>query len=153
MMIYRVVDALEAAGVRFAVAGGHAVALHGAVRGTIDLDLVLACTRENFIAAEKALKAAGLVSRLPVDAEEVFAFRKEYLERRNLVAWGFSHPKDASQVVDVVLTWELKPADVKRVRVGGRELPVLSKAALIAMKKAAGRPQDLADVAALEKLP
>ena len=153
MLIHRIVDALEAAGVRFALAGGHAVALHGAVRGTIDVDLVLACTRENFAAAEKALKSLGLVSRIPVTAEDVFSFRKEYIERRNLIAWGFVHPKDPSQVVDLVLTWELKPGDIKRVRAGAREVPVLSKAALITMKKAAGRPQDLADVAALEKLP
>lgn len=153
MWIERVAEALEREGVRFALAGGHAVALHGAVRGTVDLDLVLACTRENFAAAERALKALGLVSRLPVTAEEVFSFRKEYIERRNLLAWGFVHPKDPSQVIDLVLTWELKPGDVKRVRAAGRDLPVLSKAALIAMKKAAGRPQDLADVAALERLP
>lgn len=153
MMIDRVIDALEAAGVRFAVAGGHAVALHGAVRGTIDLDLVLACARENFVNAEKALGSIGLIPRLPVTAEDVFAFRKEYIERRNLIAWSFIHPKDPSQVVDIVLTWELKPGDIKRVRAAAREIPVLSRASLIAMKKAAGRPQDLADVAALERLP
>lgn len=149
----RVLDALEKEQVRFALAGGHAVALHGAVRGTIDLDIVLACTRENFIAAEKALRSLGLAPRVPVVAEEVFSFRKEYIEKRSLIAWSFSHPKDPSLIVDVVLTWELKAGDVKRVRAAGRELPVLSKPALIAMKKAAGRPQDLADVAALEKLP
>lgn len=153
MWIQQVVAALEEAGVRFALAGGHAVALHGAVRGTIDLDIVLVCTRENFIAAEKALKSLGLVSRVPVVAEEVFSFRKEYIEKRNLIAWGFIHPKDPSQVLDVVLTWELKPGEIKKVRAAGRELPVLSKPALIAMKRAAGRPQDLADVAALERLP
>lgn len=153
MWFERVIETLENGGVRFALAGGHAVALHGAVRGTIDLDLVLAGTRENFMAAEKALKSLGLVSRVPVVAEEVFAFRKEYIEKRNLVAWGFIHPKDPSQVVDIVLTWELKTGEVKRVRAAGRDVPVLSKAALIAMKKAAGRPQDLADVAALERLP
>lgn len=153
MWIERVVSALEAAGVRFALAGGHAVALHGAVRGTIDLDIVLVCTRENFIAAEKALKSLGLVSRVPVVADEVYSFRKEYIEKRNLIAWGFIHPKDPSQIIDVVLTWELKPAEIKRIRAGGRDMPVLSKTALITMKKAAGRPQDLADVAALERLP
>ena len=153
MWFERVISGLEDGGVRFAVAGGHAVALHGAVRGTIDLDFVLACTRENFIAAEKALKALGLVSRVPVVAEEVFSFRKEYVEKRNMIAWGFIHPKDPSQAVDLVLTWELKTGDIKRVRAAGRDIPVLSRPALIAMKKAAGRPQDLADVAALERLP
>lgn len=151
MFIFEAVDALEKAGVRFAVAGGHAVALHGATRGTLDVDIVLAMSKENFVAAEKALLSIGLASRLPVDAAEVFAFRKEYLERRNLIAWNFLDAKDPSRVLDIVLTWELKPGEVAKVRAAGREIPVLSKNALIAMKKASGRPQDLVDVEALER--
>lgn len=151
MFIFEVVDALDKAGVRFAVAGGHAVALHGATRGTLDLDIVLAQSKENFAAAEKALASIGLTSRLPIDAAEVFAFRKEYIERRNLIAWNFLDAKDPSRLLDIVLTWDLKPAEVARMRAGGREIPVLAKSALIAMKKAAGRPQDLIDVEALER--
>lgn len=151
MLIDRVVDALNAEGVKFAIVGGHAVALHGAVRGTVDLDLVLAATRENFVAAEKALKSLGLVSRIPASAEEVFAFRREYMEKRNLLAWGFVHPRDPSQIVDIVLTWELKPGEPVKIRSMGREIPVLGKPALIAMKRASGRPQDLIDAEALEK--
>lgn len=151
MFIFDVVDALEKAGVRFAVAGGHAVALHGATRGTLDVDIVLAMSKENFVAAEKALTGIGLSSRLPIDAAEVFAFRKEYLERRNLIAWNFIDAKDPARILDIVLTWELKPGEIARVRAAGRDIPVLAKGALIAMKRAAGRPQDLVDVEALER--
>lgn len=151
MFIFQVVDALDEAGVRFAVAGGHAVALHGATRGTLDVDVVLALSKENFVAAEKALASIGLSSRLPIDAAEVFAFRKEYIERRNLIAWNFIDAKDPSRLLDIVLTWDLKPGEVARMRAGGRDIPVLSKSALIAMKKAAGRPQDLVDIEALER--
>ncbi len=151
MFIFEVVDALEKAGVRFAVAGGYAVALHGATRGTLDVDIVLALSKENFVAAEKALGTIGLASRLPIDAAEVFAFRKEYLERRNLIAWNFIDAKDPSRLLDIVLTWDLKAGEVARLRAAGRDLPVLAKSALIAMKKAAGRPQDLVDIEALER--
>lgn len=151
MFIHQLVDALDAAGVRFALVGGHAAALHGAVRGTVDIDFVLAATRENFVAAERALKGLGMVSRLPVNAEEVFSFRKEYLEKRNLVAWSFFHAKDPSLVVDIVLTWELKPGESVKIRSLGRDIPVLAKPSLIAMKRASGRPQDLADADALER--
>lgn len=151
MFIFEVVDALEEAGVRFAVAGGYAVALHGATRGTLDVDIVLALSKENIAAAEKALVSIGLSSRLPIDAGEVFAFRKEYIERRNLIAWNFIDLNDPTRILDVVLTWDLKLAEVARLRAGGREVPVLSKSALIAMKRAAGRPQDLVDVEALER--
>ena len=35
----KVCAALAQAKLRFAIVGGHAVALHGAVRGTVDIDL------------------------------------------------------------------------------------------------------------------
>jgi hypothetical protein len=43
-------------------------------------------------------------------------------------------------------------ADASVLDVGGVPVPVASRRHLIAMKRAAGRPQDLADIAALEQL-
>jgi hypothetical protein len=40
MFILKVVKALNAYKVHYAVVGGYAVALHGAVRGTVDLDFL-----------------------------------------------------------------------------------------------------------------
>lgn len=152
MLIYEVAAALKGAKVDFAIVGGFAVALHGAVRGTVDLDIVLKLTRAQFIAAEAALKSMGLSPRLPVTGAEVFDFREEYLKNRNLTAWSFFDPKDAARVVDVIITHDLKKLRVKNIRSAGRLLPVLAVADLIAMKKASGRPQDLEDVRALEAL-
>jgi len=42
-------------------------------------------------------------------------------------------------------------ADALEVDVGGLAVPVIGRAALLANKRAAGRPKDLADVAALEQ--
>jgi len=75
--------------VRYAVVGGHAVALHGAVRGTVDIDIALTWDLRSLQAAERALAEMGLVSRLPVGAADVFQFRDEYVRNRNLVAWNF----------------------------------------------------------------
>lgn len=152
MLLYDVVDAFEKARVPFAVAGGYAVALHGAVRGTVDVDVVLRLDRRDYVAAEAALQGMGLASRLPVSAGEVFDFREEYLRNRNLLAWSFYDPKDPTRVVDVVLTRGLDVRAVKRVRSGGRSIPVLGLEELIAMKKESGRPQDLEDARALERL-
>jgi hypothetical protein len=152
MFLNEVSEALHAAGVPFAVAGGYAVALHGAVRGTIDVDLVLRLSKADFIAAEKALKSLGLSPRLPVSAEQVFDFRREYIENRNLVAWSFSDPKDPTRLVDIVITHDLAKLKATRVRTAGGIVPVLSVGDLIAMKKASGRPQDLEDIRALEEL-
>lgn len=152
MFLYEVADALAAAKVPFAIAGGYAVALHGAVRGTVDVDVVLNLRKKDFVAAEAAFRAMGLTPRLPVTAEEVFDFREEYIRRRNLVAWSFVDGRDPTRVVDVVITRDLAESRVARLRAGGRSLPVLSREDLIAMKTESGRPQDREDVRALKEL-
>ena len=100
----RVGAALDAAKVRYALVGGYAVALHGAVRGTVDVDVILAWNRRTLRAAEQALQGLGLVSRLPITADEVFRFRDEYIRNRNLIAWNFYNPKDLTEQLDVVIS-------------------------------------------------
>ena len=148
----RICAALNQAGVRYAIVGGHAVALHGAVRGTVDIDVILAWSRKTLAAAEKALNEIGLVSRLPVSAMDIFNFRKEYIENRNLVAWNFYNPDDLSEQVDIIITYDLKGKRTKRVALAGGTVQVLSLKDLIDMKRRSGRPQDIEDVTALEKL-
>lgn len=152
MFIQRVSEALRERGVPFAIVGGYAVALHGAVRGTVDLDIVLRLKREDFIAAEEALRSVGLMPRLPVSAAQVFDFRQEYIENKNLIAWSFSNPSNPTEVVDVIVTHDLRKLRVKDIPFGKRTLPVLALDDLIAMKTAGGRPQDLEDVKALREL-
>lgn len=152
MFLLEVVAALRHAKVAFAIAGGYAVALHGAVRGTVDLDIVLRLAKSHYVAAEQALKTLGLTPRLPVSAVEVFDFREEYIKNRNLIAWSFSNPKDPTQIVDIIITHDLAELKTKKIRSGGRSLPVVSVSDLIAMKKVSGRPQDLEDIRALKEL-
>ncbi len=148
----RVCQALESAGLRYAIVGGHAVALHGAVRGTLDIDIALSWSRKSLRTAERALGGLGLISRLPITADEVYDFRDEFVEKRNLVAWNFYNPDDLSEQVDIVLVYDLKGKRTKRFMVGNRALRVIAKSDLIAMKRESGRPQDLADAQALETL-
>lgn len=128
------------------------MALHGAVRGTVDVDLVIRLTKADFIAAERALKKIGLVPRLPVGAEQVFDFREEYRKNRNLVAWSFYNPSEPTEIVDVVITHDLKQLKVVRVQLGRYSVNVLTVDSLIAMKRESARPQDLEDIRALETL-
>ena|ERR1017187_269080 len=152
MFIVEVTKTLHKAKVEFAVIGGYAVALHGALRGTIDIDLVLKLEKENFKKAETALKNIGLQSRLPISAIEVFDFRDEYIKKRNLVAWSFINPKNPTEIVDLIITESFKKSDVVAIVLGGESVPVLGLEALIKMKEKAGRPQDLLDVAALREI-
>jgi hypothetical protein len=152
LALTRICGALEQAGVHYAVVGGHAVALHGAVRGTVDIDIVIAWTRESLVNAEKALMGIGLVSRLPISATDILEFRDEYIQNRNLIAWNFYNPTDLSEQVDIVITYDLKGKRTKRIDLEDTSIRILSKADLIEMKRQSGRPQDKEDVMALEKL-
>jgi len=148
----RVASALRLEGVDYAIAGGYAVALHGVVRGTLDVDIVLRHDREEFLRAEKALTLMGLAPKLPVTAGQVFDFRKEYIEQRNLIAWSFVNPSNPGELVDILITHDLAKLGTKRIVMGGEAILVVTKRDLIAMKRASGRPQDLEDIKALESL-
>lgn len=153
MFIYSVCDSLKKAGVPYAIVGGYAVALHGAVRGTADIDLVINWTLDNLKKAQEALtKGLGLVSRIPVNAENVFQSREEYIQKKHLIAWNFYDPQNPSRQVDLIIAYDLTSASIKDIRTRGGVISVLAKEDLILMKQKSGRPQDLADIEALKKL-
>ena len=148
----RVCAALQAADVDYAVAGGHAVALHGAVRGSIDVDVVLRWTKRTLERAEAALGGMGLVSRLPVTAASVFDNRDEYIQRRNMIAWNFHNPRNPVEQVDILITHDLAAAHAVEIEAESGPVRVLAIDDLIAMKRESDRVQDAADVHALERL-
>ena len=148
----KICQALADAGVRYAVVGGHAVAFHGAVRGTVDVDVAIAWSRSALKKTEQVLNGIGLVSRLPLKADELFDFRDEYVRNRSLLAWSFYNPADLRDQVDVLIDYDLKGKTTSTVRVTGTPVRILGIADLIEMKKRSGRPQDLEDVKALEEL-
>ena len=152
MFIYRLARALDDHRVSYAIVGGYAVALQGAVRGTVDVDIAIRISKKDFLAVEEALKSMQLESRLPIDAAEVFEFREEYIRKRNLIAWSFFNPKKPIEVVDVLLTQDVSRMKVDRIPSGAVTLNVASIDDLIRMKSEAGRPQDLADIEALKNL-
>ncbi len=150
MFYYKVFKALE--GIDYAVVGGFAVALHGATRGTVDLDVVISFRREEFLRVEAALLGIGLSPRVPLKATEVFEFRKDYIQKRNLIAWSFVNTSKPIEVVDIILTHDRKTMKTKTLDVRGIKIPVASIADLIQMKKQSGRPQDLEDIKMLEAI-
>jgi len=152
MFINEVCKALDQNRVRYAIAGGYAVALHGAVRGTMDVDVVINWDMRSLSDAEKALTGLGLVSRLPINADDVFQFRDEYINNRNLVAWNFHHPEDVSRQVDIIITYDLKGKGLVVYETLAGPIQILNLKDLIRMKRESGRPQDLEDIKALERL-
>lgn len=152
MFLTKLVKALDRAKIEYAIAGGFAVALHGAVRGTVDIDLVVKITLESLEDVSIALQSLGLQSRIPVSAQELFMFRLEYIKKRNLVAWSFSNPNNPIEMVDIIITHDLSNMHSCKKNVDGVAVKVIALQDLIEMKRVSGRPQDLEDIKALEKL-
>jgi hypothetical protein len=153
-----VLAALDEAGVRFVVVGGVAVVLHGHPRMTADLDLVIDLAAEPATRAISALVDLGLQPRLPVDARS-FAdpdVRRSWTEERGLTVFTMLDPRDPLLEVDLFAEAPLPFDELWQqatvVQLEGQAVRIASVDHLITMKKAAGRPQDLADVAALEAL-
>ncbi len=152
MFLYQVLDSLNSAKLKYAVVGGYALALHGLVRATMDVDLVLCLKQEDFVKAEQALSALGLRSRLPLKAEEVIQMRQEYIERRNLLAWSFVDFKNPTRQVDILITEDFRRLKTQMVSVGGRKVIVATLKELIRMKESSGRPQDLVDIENMKRV-
>ena len=156
--LVEVLRALNDAAVRYVVVGGVAVVLQGHPRLTADLDLVLDLATENTLLALDVLSRLGLRPRLPVDADD-FAdatIRQAWVRDRNLTVFSLHDPGDPRREVDLFadppIALERLMAQASLVQVGGRTVPVASRAHLIEMKQLAGRPQDLADIVALRAL-
>lgn len=152
MFLHQLCQALEKNKIPYAIVGGYAVALHGVVRGTVDIDLVVKWTLENLLKLELTLNHLGLVSTLPITAENLFFFREEYIKNRNLIGWNFYDPKNPLRQIDIIITYSLNNEEVETIATAEGKVKVLSVKSLIEMKQKSGRPQDIEDVKALEKL-
>lgn len=151
MFIYSLIEAFENAKLKYALVGGYAMALQGVVRATVDIDLVLTLSLNDFILAEQTLLTLGLQSRLPVRAQDIFKMRQEYIQNRNLIAWSFVDPKNPINQVDIIITEDLKNFETDRISVSGKKIVVASIKELIRMKSLANREQDIIDIQMLRK--
>lgn len=150
--------ALVRARVRFCVVGGVAVNLHGVPRMTYDLDVVPDPSLDNLERLERVLTGLGLQPRLPIALVTLAdpAERARLLDERNLRALTFSDPSDPLREIDVLVSPGADPAALVagavRMTLGDVSVPVIALADLIALKRGAGRPQDVDDADLLERL-
>jgi hypothetical protein len=155
-----IIGSLNQAKVRYLVVGGLAVVAHGFVRFTADIDLVLDPDPGAMRRAVAAFAALGYRPRAPVPFED-FADpgkRTAWLRDKGLTVFSvFSDQHPATEIdlfVETPFDFERVYADADRFEVAsGVEATFVSRADLIAMKRKAGRPQDLKDVAELEATP
>ena len=144
--IEEVLSALNRAGVRYLVVGGVAVVLHGHLRTTADLDLVIQLQRDNALRAMRALGDLQYRPRAPVPAE-AFAdreVREGWIREKGLLEVDIfvSEPFDFDAVYSRAL----------RVLLAKSEVTIIALEDLLALKRQVGRPRDQEDIAALESL-
>jgi len=143
---------LTAAGVDFVVVGGIAAVLLGSPRMTRDVDVTYAPDPANLetlgrvlVALEARLRGAGGDVAFVPDARSIgqteiltLATRAGDLDLIRAPSGGSGYPRIRRRA--------------ERVDIGGCSVLVASLDDLLAMKRAAGRPKDLADVDELEAI-
>jgi hypothetical protein len=136
---------LLAADVRFMVVGAYAVGVHGRPRATKDLDVWVEPSAENAPKVIRALVAFGapLMGLTARDLESPGVGLQVGMEPLRI---------DLLTRVSGPTFEEAWPTHIEAAFAEGVRCPVIGLDSLLANKRAAGRPQDLADVAALEKL-
>jgi hypothetical protein len=151
--------ALNDAGVQFLVVGGLAVVAHGCGRLTLDVDLVVRLDPESVRGAFRALDGLGYRPLVPVTAEAFAdpAQRARWIAEKGMTVLNFSSDQHPETRVDVFASEPFDFAEEYRRAVveeigPGVPLRIVRLAALLRMKAAAARPQDLADIAELRLL-
>lgn len=158
MYYEQVFRTLEDRGVRYAVAGGVALVLHGVVRFTADLDLIVDLSHDNLLRFLEVMRGLGYCPRKPVAAEELLdpAKRQAWKREKHMQVFSFVDPAQPMSLIDVFLEEPIPypeiDAAIVRLTAKGTTIPVVSREHLKRLKRISGRPQDLADIDAIESL-
>lgn len=154
-----IISALNDANVRYLIVGGLAVIAHGYERLTRDVDLVIGLEPENIVRGLLALQVVGYQMAIPVSPES-FAdrdLRETWREEKGMVVlklWSDAHrrtPIDVFIYEPFDFTQEYAAAFWEKV-LGSLKAPIVRYETLLEMKRVAGRPQDLADIADLTEV-
>ncbi len=148
----RILAELAGGGVDFVVIGGYAAIAHGSPRLTNDLDISYSPEPANLEALGHALVALG--ARLRGVAEDVpFVADVRALRQVELLTLETRHgPLDLLAAPGGGPGWAALRGAAIEVELDGITVPVASLDHLKAMKRAAGRPQDLLDIDELEAI-
>lgn len=158
MKIAELLQSLADKQVQYVLVGGLAVQLHGFLRATFDIDLVLAMDDENLVRFIDVAKSYGLKPGIPVpidslrNADQIDQWHRE----KGMLAFSLRESQTGGGIVDVLVrpdvTFEKLSVNAVEGSLFGRHVPIASIEDLLAMKRIANRPKDRLDIEALEKI-
>ena len=135
-------ELLNSRGVDYVIVGAQSLAFHGRPRYTGDLDILIRPTPDNARLVLVLLNQFGF--------EQASFKETDFLQPEQIIQLGrVPNRIDLLTSLTGVTTDEAFDAKVSAI-IDGIPVFVLGRDALIRNKRAVGRPQDLADVAALE---
>lgn len=150
--------ALKKFDVDYLLIGGLAVSLHGVERATMDVDITVAMQPDNLAGLLLCAKALALTPVAPVPLESLnnLTLLRQWHTEKNMLAFALRTPALAGVTLDILLFppldfYEMHSRAVQ-FNLGDVSVAVASVDDLIAMKRAAGRPIDISDIAHLEKI-
>jgi hypothetical protein len=149
---------LNEAGVRYLVAGGVAVNMHGVPRMTYDLDLLVDLEDGNLRTLLTLLDGWGFTPRVPVDILDLANgdLREEWIRDKGMKAFNLRNEEWALSEIDIIIdspvSFEQAMENAVTVKVSGVGIPLVSIPDLILMKTGTGRDQDAADIRYLEQV-
>ena len=125
-------------GIRYMIAGGHAVMYYCEPRYTKDLDIAVASTAEDVAKLKNALAQFGFA--IPDSVIE------EFREPNKMLVFGFA--PNRVDILNQLKGIDFEEAYSRRIDVDfeGIKISMISLTDLIATKTATGRPQDLLDL-------
>jgi predicted nucleotidyltransferase len=144
--------------IRYVIVGGIAVVLHGSPRLTADLDIIIDLEPVNAGQAIEVLQRAGFMAEIPVDIRQ-FAdekIRRSWITEKNMKALSLHDREMPPTVIDLLAESPIAFEDLyqraKLISLDEMTLRVVSIPDLIVLKRLSGRPEDLSDIAELEKI-
>jgi predicted nucleotidyltransferase len=154
-----IVRALNTVEVQYLIVGGLAVNAYGYERLTQDVDLVIGLAPDNIVRGLRALSEIAYRMPIPITPEQ-FADatnRETWQKEKNMTVlrlWSDLHRRTPVYVFvyePFHFAEEYTTAKWEEIS-AGVEAPIVRCETLIAMKRFAARPQDLADIAALGQI-
>ena len=143
--------------VRYVIVGGIAINLHGFLRSTADMDILVDMTDKNLKKIVGILKKKGYHVKQPVDPMGIAneKIRHDWIHGKNMKAFNFykeNEYKEVDIIIESPVSYQEAKVNALQLKIGSMKIPVISIDDLIKMKSKTGRDVDQRDIEQLKKI-